>query len=123
MLTPMSATYPTHRESTVVLRDGSTLTIRPVRVEDAPELGRFFADLSLESRVFRFFAAVVNADNDQLDIPIRYNVSCGQTKAFTVEPIDLPTLVKTKACPATTDGQVATRALHLSKIAHRCKGV
>jgi acetate---CoA ligase (ADP-forming) len=59
----MTATYPAHRESTVVLRDGSTLTIRPVRVEDAPELGRFFSDLSLESRVLRFFAAVLNADS------------------------------------------------------------
>ena len=78
MLTPMSATYPTHRESTVVLRDGSTLTIRPVRVEDAPELGRFFADLSLESRVFRFFAAVVNADSSvQRMVNVDYTSSYG----------------------------------------------
>ena len=59
----MTAAYPAYRESTVVLRDGSTLAVRPVRVEDAVELGRFYADLSLESRVFRFFAAVVNADS------------------------------------------------------------
>jgi acetate---CoA ligase (ADP-forming) len=58
----VTATYPAHREATVVLRDGSTLTIRPVRIDDAAELARFFSGLSLESRVFRFFAAVANAD-------------------------------------------------------------
>ena len=78
MLTPMTAAYPVHRESTVVLRDGSTLTIRPVRVEDAHELGRFFADLSLESRVFRFFAAVVNADSSvQRMVNVDYTSSYG----------------------------------------------
>src|ERR1700693_343784 len=78
MLPPMTAAYPVHRESTVVLRDGSTLTIRPVRVEDAHELGRFFADLSLESRVFRFFAAVVNADSSvQRMVNVDYTSSYG----------------------------------------------
>ena len=58
----MTAVYPAHREATIVLRDGSTLTVRPIRPDDEAELARFFADLSLESRVFRFFAAVANAD-------------------------------------------------------------
>jgi acetyl coenzyme A synthetase (ADP forming)-like protein len=74
----MTAAYPAHRESTVVLRDGSTLAIRPVRVEDAPELGRFFADLSLESRVLRFFAAVINADSSiQRMVNVDYTSSYG----------------------------------------------
>jgi hypothetical protein len=34
-----------------------------VRADDAAELGRSFSTLSLESRVFRFFAAVANADS------------------------------------------------------------
>ena len=59
----MTATYPVHREATIVLRDGSTLTVRPVRMDDAAELSRFYSALSLESRVFRFFAAVANADS------------------------------------------------------------
>ncbi len=54
----MTAAYPVQREATVVLRDGSTVSVRPVRREDEAELARFFANLSLESRVFRFFAAV-----------------------------------------------------------------
>jgi acetyl coenzyme A synthetase (ADP forming)-like protein len=74
----VTAAYPTHREATVVLRDGSTLAIRPVRADDATELGRFFADLSLESRVFRFFAAVVNANSSiQRMVNVDYTSSYG----------------------------------------------
>jgi acetate---CoA ligase (ADP-forming) len=57
----VTALYPAHREATVVLRDGSTLRVRPIRADDEEELSRFFSKLSLESRVFRFFAAVTNA--------------------------------------------------------------
>jgi acetate---CoA ligase (ADP-forming) len=58
----VSATYPAHREATVVLRDGSTLAVRPIRPDDETDLARFFTGLSLESLVFRFFAAIANAD-------------------------------------------------------------
>ena len=74
----VTSAYPTHREGTVVLRDGSTLSIRPVRPDDAPELARFFSDLSLESRVLRFFAAVVNADSSvQRMVNVNYTSSYG----------------------------------------------
>ena len=59
----VTATYPTQGEATVVLRDGSSVTVRPIRAEDAPQLRRFFVELSPESRLFRFFAAVANADS------------------------------------------------------------
>lgn len=59
----MSAGYPAHREATVVLRNGSTVTVRPVRADDEVGIARFFVGLSLESRVFRFFAAIANADS------------------------------------------------------------
>jgi acetyl coenzyme A synthetase (ADP forming)-like protein len=62
MLTGVATTYPAHREATIVLRDGSTLAVRPVRAEDEADLARFFIDLSMESRVFRFFGAIANAD-------------------------------------------------------------
>ena len=58
-----AAAYPAHREATIVLRDGSTLTVRPIRAADAARLALFFTNLSLESRIFRFFAAVANADS------------------------------------------------------------
>jgi len=71
--------YPAEREGTIVLRDGSTLDVRPIRVADEAELARFYTDLSLESRVFRFFAAVANADSSvkkmvEVDYASRYGI-------------------------------------------------
>ena len=62
MLDSVSATYPAHREATIVLRDGSTLAVQPIRPDDEADLARFFTELSFESRVFRFFVAIKNAD-------------------------------------------------------------
>src|SRR5687768_3250343 len=42
----------------VVLRDGSTLALRPARADDVPALVAFFAALSDDSRYFRFFSFV-----------------------------------------------------------------
>lgn len=74
-----ATTYPAHREATVVLRDGSTVTVRPIRLEDGADLARFFAGLSLESRVFRFFAAGANVDSSakrmvDVDYSSRYGI-------------------------------------------------
>ena len=41
----MSAAYPAHHEATIVLRDGSTLDVRPIRQDDEANLARFFTDL------------------------------------------------------------------------------
>lgn len=53
---PVPLTYPVEFESDVVLRDGSTLRLRPVRPEDEPALLHFFQSLSPESLYFRFMA-------------------------------------------------------------------
>ena len=50
----MSA-YPPQYESDVVLRDGSTLRLRPVRPDDAGRLIEMFEVMSPESLYFRFF--------------------------------------------------------------------
>ena len=50
--------YPAQYESDVVLRDGSTLRLRPVRPEDRDGLLALYDRLSPESRRFRFFATV-----------------------------------------------------------------
>lgn len=42
-------------ESDVVLRDGTTLHLRPVRVADRPRLVEFYRKLSCESLYYRFF--------------------------------------------------------------------
>lgn len=56
-------TFPTDRQADVVLRDGSTATIRPVRPDDEASLLRFFHSLSPESRYLRFFSGAVNFEN------------------------------------------------------------
>jgi acetate---CoA ligase (ADP-forming) len=56
-------TFPADRQADVVLRDGSTATIRPVRPDDGESLLRFFHSLSPESRYLRFFSGAVNLEN------------------------------------------------------------
>ncbi len=54
--------YPGHLEADVVLRDGSTLRLRPVRREDEGELLRLFAGLDPDSLMFRFFSGAPNLE-------------------------------------------------------------
>ena len=49
--------YPANREADVVLSDGSTVHVRPVRADDEAPIYEFFSGLSLDSRTFRFFSA------------------------------------------------------------------
>ncbi len=59
----MSGGYPVSNEADVVLRDGSTVHVRPVWASDEPLLAEFFAGLSPESRAFRFFSAGASVDD------------------------------------------------------------
>jgi hypothetical protein len=45
-----------------VLRDGSTVHVRPSTAEDVPRLHAFLESLSEQSRWFRFFSAGVDLD-------------------------------------------------------------
>src|SRR4051794_36797177 len=47
--------YPAHWEADVVLSDGGTAHLRPIRPEDADLLRAFYARLSAEAIYFRFF--------------------------------------------------------------------
>jgi acetyl coenzyme A synthetase (ADP forming)-like protein len=81
------APYPAYREATVVLRDGSTIAVRPIRPDDAAELSLFYSTLSLESRVFRFFAAVVNADSSvKRMVEVDYTTSYGLVAVAGAKP-------------------------------------
>ncbi len=55
-------TDPTRFEADVVLRDGSTLRLRPIRPQDRDELLGLYDRLSPESRRFRFFATTSGND-------------------------------------------------------------
>ena len=60
MSVPQPHVYPAHREADVVLRDGSTVHVRPVRPDDRAALLQFLEGLSQESRALRFFSGFVN---------------------------------------------------------------
>jgi acetyl coenzyme A synthetase (ADP forming)-like protein len=51
------APRPGYRAGDVVLRDGSTVRVRPIRRDDEPRLLAFFQSLSEQSRRLRFFYA------------------------------------------------------------------
>jgi acyl-CoA synthetase (NDP forming)/RimJ/RimL family protein N-acetyltransferase len=55
---PYSTEYPVEWEADVVLRDGSTTHVRPIRPEDADALQRFHMTQSERSTYLRFFAAL-----------------------------------------------------------------
>ncbi|HUP48450.1 MAG TPA: GNAT family N-acetyltransferase [Thermoanaerobaculia bacterium] len=61
-------TYPAHFESDVVLRNGRTLRIRPLRAEDRDALLDFYSGLSRDSLYMRFFDTRT-ADSALLDGP------------------------------------------------------
>ncbi len=61
-----SAPYPAHWEADVVLRDGSTMHIRPIRPDDADALQRFHVRQSPESTYFRFFAPLARLSDRDL---------------------------------------------------------
>jgi acetyl coenzyme A synthetase (ADP forming)-like protein len=50
--------YPSHYESDILLRDGSTLRLRPIKPEDAAGLRDLHGRLSAQSVYFRFFAPI-----------------------------------------------------------------
>ena len=58
MRLPYSTEYPVEWEADVVLRDGSTTHVRPIRAEDSEALQRFQMAQSERSTYLRFFAAL-----------------------------------------------------------------
>src|SRR5579862_9216365 len=61
ILRPMSSAsasvYPRGSEAEIMLRDGSTVHVRPIRSEDQPAIQRFLDRVSPSSISFRFFGA------------------------------------------------------------------
>ncbi len=53
---PEPASYPTHWEADVLLKDGSAARIRPIRTDDGPRIVDLHSQLSEQSIYFRFFA-------------------------------------------------------------------
>jgi len=57
---------PDRREADVVLRDGSTVHVRPATTGDRDDMVEFLRDLSTDSRAFRFFSASVDVEREAL---------------------------------------------------------
>ena len=53
---------PRHRQADVVLRDGTSVHVRPVRATDAPAVRAFFEHLSPTSITLRFFSSFPDLD-------------------------------------------------------------
>ena len=51
-----------HHEADVVLRDGLTVRVRPVRSDDAPAVRAFFEHLSPKPIALRFFSSFPDLD-------------------------------------------------------------
>lgn len=62
----MEPGYPTHWEADVVLRDGGTAHVRPIRPSDADALQAFHVAQSEQSTVFRFFAPLTRLGESDL---------------------------------------------------------
>ena len=55
-MTSVAPAAPVVAETDIVLRDGSTVHVRPATTEDVPRLRAFLGSLSDQSRWFRFFS-------------------------------------------------------------------
>jgi GNAT superfamily N-acetyltransferase len=58
MASPAAGTYPHDLERDVVLKDGTSVRLRPIRSDDAPRLIRLYERLSQRSAYQRFFTVM-----------------------------------------------------------------
>jgi GNAT superfamily N-acetyltransferase len=75
----IAAPYPAHLETDLVLRDWSSIHLRPVRAADQPAMAALFKGLSPRSRVFRFFTGAADLESSarlmvEVDYVGRYGV-------------------------------------------------
>ncbi|MCP2283940.1 Acyl-CoA synthetase (NDP forming) [Promicromonospora umidemergens] len=88
MRLPYSTQYPVEWEADVVLRDGSTIHVRPIRPEDADAIQRFQMAQSERSTYLRFFAALQRIPDRML------------TQLVTVDHVRRTALVAVRPGPA-----------------------
>ena len=97
-----SAHYPRDREADIVLRDGSTLHVRPVRAQDAAAIRAFLDSLSPEAITFRFFGT------PNLDWVTSWSVDVDYTDRYAlVAETGSPARIVAHAAYIRTDGESA----------------
>jgi hypothetical protein len=63
----LPAGYPSHWEADVVLSDGATVHLRPIKPSDGPGISALHSRLSPETVYFRFFSALPRLTPKMLD--------------------------------------------------------
>jgi len=102
---PARTPYPAHRETDVVLRDGSTVHVRPVRPDDEVALLAFYRGLSEQARTLRFFTRTTD---EALAERVRKLVDVDYTRRFgLVATIGSPGQIIGHAMYAALDGDRA----------------
>ncbi|HET8679155.1 MAG TPA: GNAT family N-acetyltransferase [bacterium] len=102
---PPGTPYPAHREADVVLRDGSTIHLRPVRPDDQAALLAFYRGLSEEARTLRFFTRTTD---EVLAERVRKIVDVDHVRRFgLVATIDSPQRIIAHAMYAALDADRA----------------
>ncbi|MGE4551859.1 MAG: GNAT family N-acetyltransferase [Desulfovibrionaceae bacterium] len=79
--------YPRELEECVVLKDGTKVTIRPIRPEDEPAHREFLASLSDEDLRLRFFG-VVRREFDHHDLARFTQIDYDREMAFIAQTVD-----------------------------------
>ncbi len=105
--------YPAHREADVVLRDGSTVHVRPVRPNDEAALLSFFRGLSDDARIRRFFT---RTSDDALVQQVRKMADVDYVRRFgLVATTGSPERIVGHAMYAALDGQRAEVAFAVAE--------
>jgi len=105
--------YPAHREADVVLKDGSTVHVRPVRPSDEAALLELFRGLSEQARVLRFFT---HTSDEALVKHVRKYVDVDYVRRLgLVATIGTPERIIAHAMYAALDGQRAEVAFAVAE--------
>ena len=120
----MADPYPAHRETDVVLRDGSTMHLRPARPDDRAAVEDYLLRLSPESRRLRFWAvsldvgetarSAVEIDHDPVDLDA---VSREVPEGRAEELRDAAALCRRVDVPHATPAQMQPRIAHQGVVA------
>ncbi len=110
--------YPQHLDADVVLADGGTVLIRPVRPEDGPALARFHERLSEESVYLRYFSAHPHLTDEEI---VRLTTVDYRWRLALVAVLgdDLVAVARYEGRAGTTDAEVA----FLVDEAHQGRGI
>ncbi len=114
---PSPRNYPEHWEADVLLRDGRTAHLRPILPEDAEGLVEFYAEVSAESKYYRFFAPMPNLS--ERDVERFTNVDYHERVAFVMTVAEK--IIGVGRYDLVTDGEA--EVAFLVQDAHQGRGI